>query len=353
MTTIKRYHSLDVLKGMAIFLVVMGHVLTMCIRGLDRAAIFKIIGEVHMPLFFFISGFLSYKEEAEGRAVAPNLLSRARQLLLPMVAVSSIWIYYFPHSGLESPLVSTWHGLWYDTFKNGYWFTLVLFEVMLVYWLSLPFLRRFTGFWGGALVVISFWGITWLLWSLLPESVISILSFGLTARFIPVFLFGVLARRHIQGFNRICCNGWFLSGSIITAAFTLYYSCWYWEFPMIPAWAGEIFRSVFHIALAVVAISVATPWCESQFEKQARPCTAARLLQYLGKESLVIYLFHYFFLFPMGFVRPVLESMSLGFTPLFFVSAVSAACVICLTLGVAYIIKQAKPLAVVLTGAKS
>ena len=42
----------DLLKGIAIFMVVMGHVLTMCIRGIDSAALFKIIGEVHMPLFF-------------------------------------------------------------------------------------------------------------------------------------------------------------------------------------------------------------------------------------------------------------------------------------------------------------
>ena len=41
----------DLLKGIAIFMVVMGHVLTMCIRGIDSAALFKIIGEVHMPLF--------------------------------------------------------------------------------------------------------------------------------------------------------------------------------------------------------------------------------------------------------------------------------------------------------------
>ena len=51
----------DLLKGIAIFMVVMGHVLTMCIRGIDSAALFKIIGEVHMPLFFFISGYLGFR----------------------------------------------------------------------------------------------------------------------------------------------------------------------------------------------------------------------------------------------------------------------------------------------------
>lgn len=41
-----RMHYMDLLKGIAIFMVVMGHVLTICIRDIDAATIFKIIGEV-------------------------------------------------------------------------------------------------------------------------------------------------------------------------------------------------------------------------------------------------------------------------------------------------------------------
>ena len=51
-----RMHYMDLLKGIAIFMVVMGHVLTVCIRGIDAATSFSIIGEVHVPIFFFISG---------------------------------------------------------------------------------------------------------------------------------------------------------------------------------------------------------------------------------------------------------------------------------------------------------
>lgn len=47
----------DVLKGIAIFLVVMGHVIVFCVRGIDATPHFKFIGSIHMPLFFFISGY--------------------------------------------------------------------------------------------------------------------------------------------------------------------------------------------------------------------------------------------------------------------------------------------------------
>lgn len=43
--------AFDVLKGIAIYLVVMGHVLTMCIRDIDSAVLFKLVGEIHMPIF--------------------------------------------------------------------------------------------------------------------------------------------------------------------------------------------------------------------------------------------------------------------------------------------------------------
>ena len=68
-----RIEHFDLLKGIAIFLVVMGHVITMCIRGLDAAFIFKLIEQVHMPIFFFISGYFTYKASAERTFITPGL----------------------------------------------------------------------------------------------------------------------------------------------------------------------------------------------------------------------------------------------------------------------------------------
>ena len=61
----QRIEYFDLLKGIAIFMVVMGHALTMCVRGLDAAFLFKLIGQVHMPVFFFISGYLTYKANTD------------------------------------------------------------------------------------------------------------------------------------------------------------------------------------------------------------------------------------------------------------------------------------------------
>ena len=57
----KRLGYFDIIKGVAIFFVVMGHVITMCIRDIDNAFIFKLIAQTHMPLFFFVSGISRIK----------------------------------------------------------------------------------------------------------------------------------------------------------------------------------------------------------------------------------------------------------------------------------------------------
>lgn len=90
-----RLHHFDMLKGIAIFLVVVGHVLTMCIRDIDNAVLFKFVEKIHMPIFFFISGYFTYKLNEKGRLKMPNLLSRAKQLLIPFFCGEYIMDFLF------------------------------------------------------------------------------------------------------------------------------------------------------------------------------------------------------------------------------------------------------------------
>lgn len=354
----QRLHYFDILKGIAIFMVVMGHVLTMCVREIDRAALFKFIGEIHMPLFFFISGWFTFKLTENGRVRVPDLGQRALQLLVPMVVVSTLWIWYFPHSGLQSPLDSTFGGLWSDSWKNGYWFTFVLFQIMLLYALLCPLLTRLKS-------AASSLGLTVIVWALLIyiNHAIGLKASGfasllLTSQFFPVFMVGTIASRHRECFNRICKSGFWVTASLILAALLLYYICWPWEFPeptnsalkTIPVWVA---RSLFHICLAVVAIAVIKPWSERIYSVPSPSGTAfrwAETWQLLGRKSLSIYLLHYFFLFPMGICRDTLMAFNLGFTPLFVFSAAVAACVIAIVLGVNAVIERSPLLALLLTG---
>ncbi len=58
----KRIDYIDSLKGFAIILVVIGHVIQYyyCPTDFDNKILFRCIYSFHMPLFFIISGFVSY-----------------------------------------------------------------------------------------------------------------------------------------------------------------------------------------------------------------------------------------------------------------------------------------------------
>ncbi len=351
-----RLYHFDIIKGVAIFLVIMGHVLTMCVRSIDRATVFKIIGQIHMPLFFFISGWFAYREDARGLPVLPKLRSRALQLLVPMVVVSSLWIYYFPHSGLESPLDSTWCGLWSNEWKNGYWFTPVLFEIILCYSAAVLMLRRVSSAAGACLCGAAVWGIMLLL-SMCCGDVSSALngwgSFSLATAYFPAFYFGAMGSRYRDGFKSALASSGLMTVAIIVFAITLYYCCWPWEMPQNAA-LSILVPPVMHIALAVITLRVFEQWSTAALKPgaSALACGAASWWMLLGRESLAIYLLHYFFLFPMGVFRPWLEAVNVSFVPLAAFSALWALLISLCVLAVVRIISLSAPLAFMLTGKK-
>ncbi len=338
----KRIVLFDVLKGIAIFMVVMGHILTMCIRGIDASGVFKVIGEVHMPLFFFISGWFTYKAGANGRPLPVNYYRRALQLILPMVAVSTVWIYWFPLTGLQSPLDSTWPGLWSSPGKNGYWFTPVLFIIMLVYGI----LRLFPGMRHGLVRrLIALTCVAVLLAvavSYIPERIRNFGSLDQVVRYFPAFGFGAVVAMHRQKFIDFCCRGWVIAISLILSIILIRYVAWYWLYPHTTGSINAA-AAIMHITLAVTAVGVFSPWSTTD-------TPAVRLWAFMGRKSLTIYLLHYFFLFPMGALRPLLLSTDLGIVPLLAVSAITAAAVCACALGAGYVISRSKPLAFLFLG---
>ena len=128
METAKVYYPyLDVLKGIAIILMVMGHVipwtldksfihqplLSLSGNELYLSLVYKIIYSFHMPLLFFVSGFLFYKPiKINDKFFQKTLTKRINRILIP---------YFFTGSLL---LVSRGH--W------GYWFLQCLFFMDLL-----------------------------------------------------------------------------------------------------------------------------------------------------------------------------------------------------------------------------
>lgn len=350
----QRLHYFDLLKGMAIFMVVMGHVVALCVREIDRCTMFKLIGQVHMPLFFFISGWFSFKALPTGKIKIPSVPQRALQLLLPMVVVSTVWIYYFPYSGLQSPFNSTFNGLWSDLYKNGYWFTLVLFQIMVIYAVTVPVFEKIKSMVLQIIFIAVATAVLYAIQITMPDKAAMYSSFSLVVTYFPVFCFGVVAARNRDWFFAMTENNAIVTISILACAFTVYILGWYWEFPDFIQNNIRLVIIIFHVCLAIVAIAIARPYCERVFSGQSTNLNLAnaRFWQYLGKNSLTIYLLHYFFLFPLGNIRDFLTGINLGFAPMVFITAAVALSVIAMVLLVNIVISKSPLLSMILTGAR-
>ena len=353
-TTKPRLQYFDMLKGIAIFMVVMGHVITFCIRGLDRAFAFKLIAEVHMPLFFFVSGWFSYKALANGSWKAPDLVSRAKQLLVPMVVMSILWLFYFPHSGLKTPFHCTFHDMWYQAGKYGYWFTFVLFEIIAIYAVVRPMFSRLPRLWMQVVALLAMWALMLTGLNFVPHDIYELLSLNPMVQYFPVFMFGVLAHQHSDAFHRLTESSAAMTVAIPLAGALIYYIGWHWEF----AWIEQnvpmpthIARTLLHAALAVIAIGIVRPWSMKAFSPERhKPAVFANMWTVLGRESLAIYLLHYFFLFPLTPLQTAMNSLNVGFMPMLVNAAFWAAAIIAVVLCVNKIICLSRPLAWLMTG---
>lgn len=88
MATANRLPYLDNIKGLLIIWVIVGHTIQYCSSTYETDFVFRFIYSFHMPLFFFVSGYLSNRGRWDSNVIA----KRAVQLLIPFV----IWAFLVP-----------------------------------------------------------------------------------------------------------------------------------------------------------------------------------------------------------------------------------------------------------------
>lgn len=123
----ERLERFDIAKGIAIFLVVIGHLLEQTFEvghGLQRIIVF-----CHMPVFFFISGFfLNYSVNKYSKIRV--IKNKAQQLIIPFICWSSISLVanimlIYGHGVLQENI----RGQFFEIFicARSVWFLIVLF----------------------------------------------------------------------------------------------------------------------------------------------------------------------------------------------------------------------------------
>lgn len=122
-----RLAYIDATRGLAIILVVYCHVASISLGIPEEIGSFNdVVSLLHLPLFFFLSGFLMFKKERiqSPAPIWPYIARKARELLLPALIFVTIFALWKGRS-FNSIILSQ--------FKGGYWFTFFLFLFILLY----------------------------------------------------------------------------------------------------------------------------------------------------------------------------------------------------------------------------
>lgn len=187
---LERNILIDVLKGFAIILVVLGHSIQYNIPVcFDNSLVFRIIYSYHMPFFMFLSGFVSFGSFDGSTA---KLAKRFKSLIIPfwswfVISYAFSWIIFYLKGGSEPDFLMSVIGVLKSP-DHGLWFLWVLFLNILVLFASLKITHIHEEF-----VLLAFFV---LLNILVPVTGFS--SFGMAAlsKLLLFFLFGYVLNKH-------------------------------------------------------------------------------------------------------------------------------------------------------------
>ena len=157
-------HFIDNIKVVLIFLVVFGHLIERYIDTSDTLmAIYMFIYIFHMPLFIYISGYLS-------KNVNKSKKIFLKDLLIPYIFLNIIWysLAYIYTGDINLPIIYPGWTLWF-LLSLFFWRSSLKYLIKIKYILPISFIL-------GILI------------GLIPNG--SILSFSRTIVFLPFFLLG-------------------------------------------------------------------------------------------------------------------------------------------------------------------
>ena len=264
----------DWIKGLAIILVVMGHLYTFS-GATSGNLINKLIGSFHMPLFMYVSGFVAFTPPDNLESLIIKLLRRSVKYLVPMYVVG--WLLYLfasytvasDNAILHSVKGTVWFGNWY-------WYLKVLTIFSL---LSIPVMYK-SKIWIDLLCICCSYILFGCLWKF-GDAVGQNLCMEHATCFYPFFALGMMTRKYNR-LHELIKTDLLFAISIVGYAYLFFnQSCVH----IVNTLSDRFLMPVF----AIVIIS--NIFCKLE-EKQSKVLQG---LEYCGKHSLQVYLFHYFF----------------------------------------------------------
>lgn len=316
----QRIDYIDRMKGLAIFLVVMGHVYGMAFAQSDDVA-YRVISSFHMPLFMFLSGLVACSGVVAPYWGTGKLSKKLKGLLLPLIVFGMCFT-----TTISKDFLTSLIGFLESPNKNGYWYlmTLAVFYVSL----SLYRLNVKQKWYIDVALAIAILGGMFALWKYTAQTkdYFCMLNCG---NFYPFFILGVMTTKY-NFLDKMHKANWLFSLCIVAYAFLFFVDM---PFHALVSLNKHIFLP-FCMVYIVVNLFVSRHGATSCWES---------LLDFIGKRTLDIYVIHYFFismihLKDLGNNWEVTDNSLLMFIVAIGLSVVITA----LSIGVGYILHKGK-----------
>lgn len=146
----KRDPVFDIMKGVGIVLVLIGHVLV-------HGVAYKIIASFHMPVFFLLSGYFCHRSSDGKFSISKTVVKNSRRLLLPYLFTMLLLVLWgcvqsvckgSPDYAIK-PLLSSILGVndpisskWGNLYIGPMWFLLALFFAKTIFELIINIIRK-------------------------------------------------------------------------------------------------------------------------------------------------------------------------------------------------------------------
>lgn len=266
------------MRGFTMILVVFSHVCTLTF--VTESVTNNIFILFRMPLFFFISGLMSYTIYTR-QLIKRRLRNRILCQLIPTIIVGLLFCFTFSKS-IGTAVT--------DNFKAGYWFTIVMVEFFLLYMLYVIIINRFkinittqTTFLIILIFITNIFKTILFKYGIFTNTIAEVFSLSIFFSYLPYFLFGILSKMNQSLFIRFLNNKYSIPIAIVGFIGLLFYDI--------------LGRSAFIQGfLGIVIIYRFFEYYKSFFSSKT---TLGSYLCYIGKHTLEIYLIHYFFIYSL------------------------------------------------------
>ena len=291
----KRLSWLDALRGFTMILVVAYHVAQVSFHETEKtSAALPFLVLMRMPLFFFVSGFLAYK--ASFTWTIPNALKLTWKKLKVQVIPALVFMGLFVVFKMKGDIADNFMRLLASPTKGGYWFTWVLLQMFIIYYVCCYFGKSLSPRKG--VLLFAGWAASVFAYETLylpkvftyhEDTFFAYSSLVQTIRYMQFFLLGNIVRRYWHQAERLFDTSWFFP-LVVTLAVVCCADIFQLH-TLKKVWVN-LPRTTAMYALLLIVVMFFRHY-QAWFEEGKR---TGRFLSFIGTRTLDIYLLHFLLL---------------------------------------------------------